>query len=215
MKPLIFSAQTPTDIDKDFSIDWENLIVSGLDIEHEVEFDYLVEIGKYSNNGGIPTGIIAKTFEFRQDEQFEKLLSMVHYLNVLAKKFIPNLFAKTAIRNFLKEFQEEDNELQNALSNADFEYMNSFDIEGNLAQYLYRYGMYTHFYQDHSAEEARQISVEFMKSLFDNDVDNVICFHTHHAWGKWFDKHSCSDWSLAFINKRERMIWLFCFSHSD
>ncbi len=215
MKPLPISADNPHDIDKDFSITWNQLIVSGLEMESEIEFEYLVEIKKYCNNSGMPDGICGKMFEYRSDAEFERLLSFVHYLPALGNKFITHLFVKTGIRDFLKEFHEDETELQNALEKSEFHYLDSFQIEGELSSYLYRYGMYDFFYKHNTAERAREISIDFMKHLFENDLDNVICFQSFYPWGKWFDIHSCSDRTFVFLNKRERMIWLFCFSHSD
>jgi len=215
MKPLIYSSNMPNDIAKDFSIEWENLIVSGHEIEHEIEFAYLEEIKKYCNNGGIPKGICAKVFEYREDAEFERLLSLLHGLPFLEKKFISHLFSKTAIKTFLKEFEQHELDLQKRIGQGEFAYLNSFSIEGELSHYLYRYGMYQHFYEHNTAERAREITVELMKDVFDNNLDNVICFTAQGPWGKWFDEHSCSDMTFVFFNKKERMIYLFCFSHSD
>jgi hypothetical protein len=215
MKPLVYSANMPNNIEADFSIDWESLIVSGQEIEYEVEFGYLEEIKKYCNNGGIPNGICARIFEYHADAEFERLLSLLHGLPNLEKKFISVLFTKTGIKTFLKEFEENETELQKAIETSEFVYLHPFSIEGELSTYLFHYGMYTHFYQENTAEKAREISIGFMKELFDNDVDNVICFCANAPWGKWFDEHSCNDRTFVFINKKERMIYLFCFSHSD
>lgn len=215
MRPLIMSNDTPRNIDTDFNIDWINLIVSGITIDKEDDIEYLSEIKKYSNNGGIPNGIVGKVFNYRHDSDFEKLLSVIHYLPLLQKDFIEYLLTKTDIKKHLTEFYFHPDDLTERLQAAKFKYLNSFNIEGELSKYLYHYGMYDFFYEHNSASKAMQISHAFTQLLYQSDLDNVVCFSTRFSWGNWFDKHSCSDYSFVFINKIERIIWLFCFSHSD
>lgn len=215
MKPLIISSDTPRNIDADFNIDWINLILSSMTIDKEDDIEYLSEIKKYCNNGGIPDGIIGKVFHYKHDPGFEKLLSVIHCLPVLQEHFIEYLLTKTDIKKHLTEFFLHPNDLIDQLRVGKFEYLNSFNIEAELSSYLYYYGMYDFFFKHNSASKAKEISNSFTQLLYQNNLDNVVCFSTRFSWGNWFDKHSCSDYSFVFINKRERIIWLFCFSHSD
>ncbi|MCU0439102.1 MAG: hypothetical protein MUC49_14485 [Raineya sp.] len=215
MKPLVISSNTPRHIDIDFNIDWLNLISSGMTIDKEDDIEYLSEIKKYCNNGGIPNGIIGKMFNYRQDSDFERLLSIIHYLPLLQEHFIEYLFTKTAIQKHLTEFYSTPSDLPKQLLEAKFEYLNSFKIEGELSNYLYYYGMYDYFYQHNSTNKAMEVSKRFTKLLYQSDLENIVCFSTTLAWGNWFDQHSCTDRSFVFINHVERIIWLFCFSHSD
>jgi hypothetical protein len=215
MKPLAISSNTPVNIDADFHIDWTNLVSSAITIDKEDEIAYLSEIKKYCNNGGIPRGIIGKRFSYRHDSDFENLLSVIHYLPLLKAPFIEYLFTKTDIKKYLTEFYTVPDALSAQVRTAKFEYLNSFHIAGELANYLYGYGMYDLFYNHNSANKAMEITNEFTRLLYQSDLENVVCFSTRLAWGNWFDEHSCSDRSFVFINKTERLIWLFCFSHSD
>ena len=115
----------------------------------------------------------------------------------------------------MDKFSAQPKELYGLIKEAEFEYLNSFYIEAELNRCLYYYGMYQYFYQDYTANEARELSLDFMNNLFENDLENVVAFHTLRAWGRWFDIHSCSDSTFVVLNKRARLIWLFCFSHSD
>lgn len=215
MKPLIYSAGTPTNLDTDFSIGWEQLIRSGMTIEKETGIGYLEAIKTYCNNDGIPDGICASVFEYRPDPEFEKLLDMIHGLPRLQEPFITYLFTKTAIRDHLRRFAADDQLLASQLDAAKFTFFNSFAIEGELSYFLYRYGMYRFFYQDHTAAEAVALTKSFTQMIYQADPGNVVCFTTRAPWGEWFDRHSCSDYTFVFINKKEHTIWLFCFSHSD
>jgi hypothetical protein len=215
MKPFAISAETPNNIENDFNIDWENLLINQRLILENNEIKYLQAISQYCNNGGIPKGIYAQVFDYQLDSEFERLLNMIHHLPILAKNFIPFLFAKTKIAEHLQQFSPEKIELQNFIYQADFQYLNSFEIAGELSKNLYYYGMYQRFCEDYSPNEARKISLDLMNLIFENDLENVLCFTTRRAWGKWFDIHSCTDYTFVFLNKKQRKIWLFCFSHSD
>jgi hypothetical protein len=215
MKPIIISSNTLRNLDTDFNIDWSTLVVSGNTIDREDDIEYLAEIKKYCNNGGIPNGIAGKVFHYQQDLDFEKLLSLIHYLPLLQNNFIEYLFTKTDIKKYLTEFYSDPSDLKEQIRAAKFEYLNSFSIEGELSRYLYHYGMYDFFHNHNSASDAKEISNHFTRLLYQADLDNIVCFSTRFPWGNWFDKHSCSDYSFVFINKKESVIWLFCFSHSD
>lgn len=215
MKPLNISSDTPHNIDTDFCIDWDNLVVEGINIDKEDDIEYLSEIKKYCNNGGIPKGIVGKVFNYKNEPDFEKLLSVIHYLPLLQENFAEYLLTKTAIKNHLTEFHTDSAALATHIRAAAFAYLDAFNIEGELGNYLYHYGMYDHFYKHNSASKAIEISRRFTQLLYQSDIDNVVCFTTRNPWGNWFDIHSCTDYSFLFINKIEKTIWLFCFSHSD
>lgn len=217
MKPLSSSLNKPlpSDLDNDYSINWDDLIKSTLEIQSENDFGYLEEICKYSNNQGIPSGIQARRFGFQKDKEFEKLLNHVHYLRALQVKFIPYLFNKTKINEHLEEICENKEELKEQITQANFTYLNSFHIQGVLSEYLYHYGMYDHFYKNNSPNKARKITEEFIQALYSDDLENVICFQTRESWGNWFDPQSNTDRTFVIINRKEHIIWLFCFSHSD
>jgi hypothetical protein len=215
VKPFPISANTPTSIRNDFSIDWENLICHQHSILSDQEIEYLKQIATYSNNGGIPEGINVQIFDYQLDTEFERLLTLVYQRPVLAKDFIAELFCRTSIAHHLTKFAPESQTLKNQIYQADFQYLNSFEIQGELSKNLYYYGMYRHFWQDFSPNDAWEISHRLMELIFENDLENVICFTTRLPWGSWFDIHSCTDYTFVFLNKKVRKIWLLCFSHSD
>jgi hypothetical protein len=215
LKPFPISAQTPTNLQNDFSIDWKNLIIHQYVIQAEYEIEYLKQIAKYSNNCIAPYGINAQVFDYQLDTEFERLLAMVHQIPIVAQDFIAELFCQTNIADYLSEFATENQLLKNLIYQADFQYLNAFEIQGELSKNLYYYGMYRFFWQDFSPNEAQTISLQLMDLIFENDLENVICFTTRLPWGKWFDIHSCTDYTFVFLNKKARKIWLFCFSHSD
>jgi hypothetical protein len=214
MNPLV-PENSSTRLDKGLNIDWQSLILSARTIDGEDEFEYLAEIKKYCNNGGIPRGIVGKSFHCRQDADFEKVLSVVHQRGFIQEDLVTYLFTKTDAIQSLKEFYVRPEDLEKQIQSAKFTYLDPFLIEERLSKYLYSYGMYRFFYNHHTPDRARAISRDFCKLLFNADLKNVVCFTTRLPWGKWFDVHSCTDYSFVFINKKERLIWLFCFSHSD
>ncbi len=217
MKPILPPSDFPKNIETDFAVDWGNLIISAVDLDLENGMEYLMEIKKYSNNDEPTYGIIAKKFEYRQDEGFEKVLTLFaeYHPSVLQVNFIPALFTKTTIIKHLQEFYSAPEDLYGQLMEAKFQQLDCFKIESELSSYLYYYGMYQHFYENNKPSRANEITRGFTKLLYNSDLDNVECFVTRPPWGKWFDVHSCTDYTFVIINKKDRLIWLFCFSHSD
>lgn len=217
MKPILSPSDIPSNVETDFAIYWDNLITSATNLDLENGIEYLMEIKKYSNNDLPPYGIIAKKFEYKEDLEFEKLLSIFYsfFSPKLYMGFIPALFSKTAIRNHLKEFYSAPEDLKSQLDSAKFQYLDCFNIEAELSSNLYYYGIYDHFYNNNTASWANEIARDFTNFLYHSDLDNVECFTTRLPWGKWFDINSCTDYTFVIINKKDRIIWLFCFSHSD
>jgi hypothetical protein len=214
VKPLIYSADTKSKI-QDYKIDWERLVISGSTLDRENGISYLEKIRKYSNNGGIPAGIVVKSFGLLDDDEFIEMLRNVHGLPMVQRKLVKTLFTETGIFPWLSEFETDKNILKLRLSRARFSYLNSFNIEGELSYYLYRYGMYNWFYNDHSELDAVQITRNLLKFIYFDDPGNVVCFVSRSKWGKWFDPHSINDYTVLLINISSKTIWLFCFSHSD
>lgn len=215
MKPFAISNKTPTNIQDNFSIDWKHLISQQHIIQVENEIEYLKKIAQYSNNDEISKAINAQVFDYKLDTEFERLLLTIHQLPTLGKDFIAELFCQTTIADYLTEFATESQSLKNLIYQADFRYLNSFEIQSELSKNLYYYGMYKYFWEDFSPNEARAISLQLMDIIFENDLENIICFTTRQPWGEWFDIHSCTDYTFVFLNKKARKIWLLCFSHSD
>jgi len=213
MRPFPIDMDSHYKIDY-YNVDWEYLVTQCKDYKNG-DFDYITNISKYPNNGGIPGGIYAKGFLYKEDTEFNRLLSMIHRFSLVQNDFIPLLFIKTSIKNYIKEFETEPDRLYDNLKNAHFEYVNPFDIQGELAKFLFYYGMYDYYYKHYSANKASETAQEFMISLFGTNLENVVIFKTRHPWGKWFDVHSCTDCTFVFINISDRIIHLFCFSHSD
>jgi hypothetical protein len=199
----------------DFQIDWKNLILSARAITDPSEFKYLSEISKYCNNGGIPGGIYAKVFDYQEDSEFVRLLSKVQSSSLLQKKFVEVLFCNTAIIDHLHGFYEDPAKFPTEIEYAYFEFLEPSKIEDLLKNHLYNYGMYRHFFDNNSPDDAARIAQKFTWPLYNAEPDNIVFFCTRLPWGLWFDPHSCSDCTFLFINKKDRKIWLFCFSHSD
>ncbi len=199
----------------DFEINWNELIVSGITLKSESEIKYLSEIKKYCNNGGMPRGILAKVFNYKNSLEFEKLLEVLPQEPKLQSDFIEFLFIKSSIREHLKEFHFDEYELQVLIKNTHFKFLKPKKIEKVLTDHLYYFGMYHWFKDNNSYKQAIQITKNFTDYIYQSYSKNVICFTTQLAWGNWFDKHSCSDYSFVFINLRLKEIYLFCFSHSD
>lgn len=214
MKPIIYSSDTPSRLEN-FSINWDTLVLSALNLEKAGGIGYLEQIEKFCNRGGFPQGINVKVFEFRADPEFDRALQMVHGLGYVQEAFISTLFTKTGIRNHLREFAATDEQLAEKLTAAKFTFFNAFHIEAELGYYLYRYGMYDHFWKHHSEAEAQAYARSLTQLIYKGDPGNVVCFTTRFPWGEWFDVYSCSDYSFVLINKAERTMWLLCFSHSD
>lgn len=214
MKPIIYSKDTPSRLEN-FNIRWDTLVLSGLNLEKADGISYLEQIEKYCNNGGFPVGIHVNVFEFRADPEFDKALELVHGLPFVQEEFIAALFTKTDIRNHLRGFAATDEQLAENLTAAKFTFLNAFHIEAELGHYLYRYGMYDFFWKNHTAAEAQAHARSLTQLIYKGDPGNVVCFITGFSWGEWFDKHSCTDYSIVLINKSERTAWLLCFSHSD
>jgi hypothetical protein len=84
-----------------------------------------------------------------------------------------------------------------------------------LALDLYLYGMYQHFWQTRSPNEARRIARDLVAQTVGEDLEDVLVLTTRSAWGDWFDVHSCSDRSWLLIDGKASRAFVFTFSHSD
>lgn len=213
MRPVVISADTPLSIEQ-FPVDWEALVTEGHAVAPD-ELPYLAAIARYTNDVGPPGGVFAHRFAFRADDAFDRLLGTVHGVPVLQKDFVPKLLARTAARDALTVFASDAASLEQALREAAFSRLSSFALEGALAEHLYYYGMYEHYYDHHDANDARCAARTFVEATLGDDVEQVVVFESRSPWGDWFDPHSCTDRTFVLLQRARRQLWLLCFSDSD
>jgi hypothetical protein len=211
MRPLVYSQNTPRDI-AEFSIDWGELASP---IGPLVDAPFLLAIKQYTNYSLPPWGIFAYSFEYRVDSEFDRLLSIVHGVSLLQSEVVPYLLARSRAATILTEFADDSAILEQLLRAAAFKTINPFLLQGTLADYLFRYGMYTHYYQEHTANEAWNTSGAFLDATTGLDLEAIVAFESSMPWGEWFDPHSCTDRTFLLLNKNTRRFWLCAFSHSD
>ncbi len=215
----------PRDI-KNYQVIWEDLVQDINKIEI-TDYEYLVQIQNYTNNVP-PGGIFAYNFTYREDKEFERLLEDLYlpqgldrYNESIEPQFIGAILSKTNFYTVLSEYANSCESLSNRIIEAykQDRIMRRYDthhlIESTLCRYLYSYGMYDFFYNDHTLEEAKKITLDFTDAIFENNYDNTLYFDFYGPWNDWFDEHSCTDRSFLLINKIERKVWVLCFSHSD
>jgi len=215
MRPIVYGldADMAQTID-DFHVDWPRLVTVGKAATKD-DFPYLNAIAQYTNYCIEPFGIFAHSFHFQDDPQFDRVLNLVHALPFVEQQFIPRLLARTNAMQALGEFAQDFGTLEEALQKVKFTCINPFLLTGMLADYLFRYGMYSYFYKEHTANDARDLALSLVEATLGSDLEQIIAFQAQGPWGAWFDPHSCTDRTFLLLQKVRRKFWLFCFSHSD
>jgi hypothetical protein len=211
MRPLVYSQSTPRDI-AEFSIHWRDLVGP---IEPLTNLPFLLAIQQYTNNSLPSGGVFAYSFEYRADAEFERLLSVVHGVSPLQSEAVPYLLARSHAATILVDFAKDPAILEQSLRSAAFKMINPFLLQGSLADYLFRYGMYSYYYQEHTANDAWNASREFLDTTVGLDLEAIVAFESSIAWGEWFDPHSCTDKTFLLLNRKTQRFWLCAFSHSD
>jgi hypothetical protein len=75
--------------------------------------------------------------------------------------------------------------------------------------------MYGHYFDDHSADDAAACARTLLRGITSGTLDALVALETAHAWGAWFDVHSCTDCTFVIIDRHLRRATLLVFSHSD
>ena len=206
----VWGNHAPNLIDE-FKVDWKNLILSAQTVSKD-RFRYFAEIYKYGNT--MDRVVLGRVFEYSADPEFERLLE--HFLKYrVFDNFISTLFSETLICSELREFATTPEALQPLLDAAQFRRVSPFYIEAKLSEYLYRTGIYKRFFKDHSILESQEITRDFLDHALDQRPEERLCLVSHYPWGRWFDQHSCSDFTFIGIHRGSKQIWLFTVSDSD
>jgi len=205
MKPFPYSADLPTSI-ASFGIDWPKLVVESTRMP-ETALPYVGAIAKYSNCDVADGATFAVALKLAADPELDRLLGLVHQLHPVQPAFAAQLLscAKLEMEGMTVERTQE----------AKFEWLSPFALEGTLAEDLYRYGMYDHFYEHHTPNDARELARDLMQRTTGDVLEDIVPLTTRLPWSDWFDPHSCTDRSWILLEKKTRRAWIFAFSHSD
>lgn len=213
MRPIVHGPDTPRSCDA-FGVRWESAVAAHRPVAID-DHGYLREIARYSNIEPKELGVFAVRFTLAPDPELDRLLGLVHALPQLAPELAARLLGRSALRHRLRAFHASQPALENALREAAFSWIDSFVLEGTLARTLYGYGMYRHFHDDHSADEAVPFARELLASTVGTSTDTLVALGSRLPWGEWFDRHSCTDQSYLLVDRQTRRGLLLAFSHSD
>ncbi|WP_224242464.1 hypothetical protein [Hyalangium gracile] len=212
MRPFPIGRDTPSSMD-DFAIAWPQAVAAAAPIPH-ARHAYLEAIARYTNDVP-PGGIFAHEFLLAEDPELDRMLELVHALARPQEELVPRLLARTQAHKALLDFEADPAALEQRIREVKFSWVDPFLLEGELARYLYFYGMYEYFWQHHSAREARELARSLVRETLRDELEQTVAFRAHGPWGRWFDVHSCSDCSFLLVDRQTRLASLFCFSHSD
>jgi hypothetical protein len=213
MKPYPYSADMPRAL-SDFQVVWPDYVREVTPIA-TADHAYLASIRRYTNHSEEHHGVTALRLELAQDAEAERLLDGIHQLPATHAAFAAQLLASPRAHALLGAFDADADSLRARVEAARFQYLSPFLLAGTMAEELYRYGMYRHFYDDHSANEARDQVLAFLRNTVGDDLSRVVPFTTRGVWGDWFDPHSCTDRSWLLVGRGVAQAWLLVFSHSD
>lgn len=232
MRPIVYGRDTPRDADA-FEVAWPTAVESHAPLSI-ADHPYLVAIGRYSNISPLELGVFAHRFTLAPDPELSRLLALVHAVRALPAELPPRLLARSALRHALHAFAPEGGpgprdddgvpaprpvdaaSLEDRLRAAVFRWIDPFLLEGELARYLYRYGMYRFFWQENDPATALADARALVASLLPGSrLDSIVALETGASWGDWFDPHSCSDRTVLLIDRDSREGALLAFSHSD
>lgn len=209
MRPAIISGDSGVSLEE---VDWSALIVGDQSAREGLE--YVESIARYSN-AEREDGISAHCFLYREDEAFERWLDAISTRGHASGAFVARLLAGTAARAALARFAADARTLARQVEAAQFQALSPFLIEGTLADYLFHYGMYEFYYQQHAANEALDTTRAFVCELVGHDLEKIVALSSRSAWGDWFVPHSCTDFSVILFDRTRHPFWLFAFTHSD
>lgn len=231
MKPIVYGRDTPRDADA-FEVEWPIAVEAHAPITI-ADHPYLQAIARYSNIEPIELGLFAHRFTIAPDPELDRLLALVHAIGSLPRELAPRLLAQSSLRHALHAFaptggpSERDNDgvraprpvdaalLEQRLRAADFRWIDPFALEGELARYLYAYGMYRFFHQENDATTAVAHARALLARLTPSPLESIVALDTRTPWGDWFDPHSCTDRTVLLIDRETREGALLAFSHSD
>lgn len=210
---MVITESMPRSIDE-LAVDWDEAVRVFKWIRAG-DSAYLDAAARYCNNGGFPNGVFALTLLLREDPELDRLLELALHWPVVAMSLPAYLLSRTRARAALHDFARDASVLEARLREAQLRVLDPFLVEGELASYLYRYGMYRHFYDDSTPEQARELARSLLAETTSGVLDALVVFDTRDAWGDWFDEHSCTDRTFLIIDRTLRRATLLVFSHSD
>lgn len=210
MKPIAFGREPPSLAD--YAVTWDTLVADAVRVPADYH-PYLGALARYTN-APAEDGLFVVFAELRHDADFARVIAAAHTLPTIQRDLAVKFLASTSLANSLAPFSGPET-LASRLSGAALRYLRPFYLEGVLAETLYFYGMYSHFYEEHSAREAVELARSFVISTIGDDLDTVLVYQTHAPWGAWFDPHSCTDQTIVMLSLRRLTAWLLCCSHSD
>jgi hypothetical protein len=213
MRPIVHGPDTPRSIDA-FGVRWESAVSAHRPVSID-DHGYLREIARYSNIEPKELGVFAVSFTLAPDAELDRLLGLVHALPYLPSELAARLLGRSALRHRLRAFHASQPALETGLREAAFTWIDPFLVEGTLARTLYGYGMYRHFHDDHSADEAASHARALLESTVGASTDTVVALGSRLPWGAWFDRHSCTDQSYLLVDRQTRRGLLLALSHSD
>lgn len=206
MRPVDLSTGMPGSIDE-LAVEWDRLVLSNTPLDPEAPY-----LAALRHQGA---KIFTRRYGLRADVELEHLLSYLQVVAHLQTAFVPHVLARTAARETLLAFERDPHALEMALTTAHFTYVSPFLLEGTLAEYLFWYGTYRHFYDERSANDARSLARAWLTSLGGDDLEAVVPFQSRLPWGGWFEPHSVSDATFAILHRGRRELSVVCFTHSD
>ena len=231
MRPIVYGHDTPRSVDA-FDVDWSRAVEAHAAIDLG-DHAYLESIGRYANIAPLSLGIAAHRLSLSPDPELARLLSLVHAVGSLAPELVARLFSRSSLAEALHAFaptggpSAPDDEgrrgprpvdraaLEERVRAARFRWLDPFLLEGSLARYLYFYGMYRYFHQEHDAATALAHTRALLHGVLRSPLESIVALETELPWGDWFDPHSCTDRSVLLLDRDTREGALLVFSHSD
>lgn len=205
----------------DFDVDWRGLVEQAIRVDVE-EDDFLRAVARYTSIDPPSEGIFAMRFAFRADGAFDELLRASAAIG-RADSIVARFLGRTSAGGRLGAFAQRGETIEANIEEAARVMrpwtpsclLDPFALHGDLASFLYRYGMYTHFCEDHTADQAWEAARSLLKRTVGERPEERVSFRLMGPWGAWFDSNSCSDRTFLLFQRRSRRAWLYCFSHSD
>ena len=212
-RPINIYAGGPRTL-SDLSVNWAEL-VGGTELGGNNYCPYVEAIARYTNGDGVPDQICLIAFELNEDDQFTKALQNSEVNIYVESELVALFLTRTKVFSHLYSFSKDPRQLEILIKQVNFKHVSPFHVVGELAGYLYHYGMYQHFYDAHSMNEAETLAQQFLVETVGSNLEYIYSFSAWGPWGDWFDKHSCTDRTFILFNPVAGTGVLLVCSHSD
>lgn len=195
-----FSQERPTNSDVDKML--SSLTILPLPFPEDKSISaYLDSVKEKYTNGGI----LFYQFQIKGDKTFHFFASRNRLEEI---DFINQLFQTQIFRETAKELKGiEKIKMDNSSWKTDI-----FSLPGDLARVVYYGGAYSH--EHFSAENAFNMSVDFVDKISDKRYIDFNCWTLGGEWSDWFFNITF-DYSVLLFDKYKSIVTLICITDSD